>query len=92
LLPNSHPASSYPASFAHECLAKNNVTSFFSPALKMALKGMIFNDVTTIQAKSEYALATFQTIHFTKCFKWWHNHWAHGVKSQKHYTERNKIH
>jgi hypothetical protein len=37
------------------------------------------------------SLAKFQTVHFTKCFKWWHNHWAHSVTYQVHYFGGSKI-
>lgn len=41
----------------------------FFPELKMALKGR-FNDITTIQAKSQEAPVQFQTVHFPECFEW----------------------
>jgi hypothetical protein len=36
----------------------------------MALKGRKFNDMAKIQAKSQDALAKFQTVHFPECFEW----------------------
>jgi histone-lysine N-methyltransferase SETMAR len=50
--------------------------SFLSPKLKMALKGMRFNDFTMIQEKSRDALAQFQTADFRKYFERWRDHWA----------------
>jgi len=37
------------------------------------------------------SLAKFQTVHFIKYCKWWHNHWAHSVTFQGHYFGGNKI-
>jgi hypothetical protein len=36
----------------------------------MASKGRRFNDITTIQEKSQDALAEFQTMHFPESFEW----------------------
>jgi hypothetical protein len=47
------------------------------PELKIALKGRKFNDMAMIAAKLCYAVAKFQTLHFTECFKRWCNYWAH---------------
>jgi hypothetical protein len=36
----------------------------------MALKGRRFIDITTVEVKLRDAHAKFQTMPFTKCFKW----------------------
>ena len=57
--------------------------------LVLLLKKRKFNDITMIQAKLQYALADFQTVHFMKCFKQWHSCWANCLHSQEDFFEGN---
>jgi len=44
-----------------------------------------------MQTKSEDIPVWFKTMVFIKYFEQWHNHWAHCMKSQGDYFERDSI-
>jgi len=57
------------------------------PKLKMVLHRRRCNANILIHAKLWNKLTRFQTMHFTKCFQRWSDHWACCVKSQEGYYE-----
>ena len=63
-----------------------HVWLFLFQKQKMALKGMRFKDITTIQAKCWDTLVEFQAMYHTEFFQWWHDHWASSVKSEAWWT------
>ena len=39
------------------------------------------------EAKSYDTFAEFQTTHFMKCCKWWHEHWVCSLRFQGDYLQ-----
>ena len=43
------------------------------------------------EAERHEILAKLPTIHFGKCLKWWHDHWAHFIPFQGDYVEEDNV-
>lgn len=62
----------------HLCYSTNLVLCdfFLFQKIKTVLEEREFNNATMICGKLQYSLAQVQTMHITKCFRQWCNHWA----------------